>query len=38
VAKLGVVLLEHDVLLLERRGELVDVVLGRCHPDRREAK
>ena len=38
VAELGVVLLERDLLRLERRGERVDVVLRRRHADGREAE
>src|SRR5581483_10380323 len=38
VAELGVVLLEHDPLRLERRRQLVDVVLRSRHRDRREAE
>ena len=38
VPELGVVLLEHDPLRLERCGELVDVVLRRRRRDRREAE
>ena len=38
VAELGVVLLERDPLRVERGDEVVDVVLRRGRPDRREAE
>ena len=38
VPELGVVLLERDPLQLERRGELVDIVLRRGGADRRETQ
>src|SRR2546423_11557199 len=38
VTELGVVLLERDVLRLERRSQLVDIVLGGGHRDRGESQ